>query len=72
MSQDRDRANFNCPRCESSDVYRVNGSNRFKCEDCGQTTLEQVGEKRELLEDLAASDLAIAEKAELLLRGGSE
>lgn len=68
----RERANWNCPSCESADVFRVNGSNRFKCDKYNQVTLEQVGEKRDLLEDLAESDLAIAEKAELLLRGGSE
>ena len=68
----RERANFDCPACESSDVFRVNGSDRFECEDCGQVTLEQVGEKRDLLETLATSDLPISKEAELLLRGGGD
>lgn len=64
-----DRADFNCPNCDSSDVYRVNGSDRFKCETCGQVTLEAVGLRQDELEELAESDLAAAELAEMLLRG---
>lgn len=65
----RERADFDCPRCDSSDILRVNGSDRFRCEDCGQETLEKVGKNREELEELADSDLPVADLAETLLRG---
>jgi transposase-like protein len=68
----REQATFDCPACESPDVYAVNGSDRFECRDCGQVTLKQVGKKRDMLETLAKTDLAIAKEAELLLRGQTE
>lgn len=64
-----ERANFDCPRCDSSEVYRVNGSDRFKCENCGLETLEKVGNHIDELQALAESDLPASELAELLLRG---
>lgn len=64
-----EQANFNCPSCDSPEVYRVGSSDRYKCEVCGQETPKKIGLNQEKLETLAGSELPVSEIAEVLLRG---
>ncbi|WP_390884086.1 eL43 family ribosomal protein [Halapricum hydrolyticum] len=47
-----ERADFSCPSCNSSDVFRDSGS-IFECRNCGERIHEAVGENADALERLS-------------------
>ncbi|WP_152436395.1 hypothetical protein [Halosimplex carlsbadense] len=72
MSQQEQRTNWPCPHCDSSDVFPVEGTDGlYRCDKCGGRTHDKIEENREALEDLAESDLPVADVAETLLGGDS-
>jgi len=57
MSQQDTRADFSCPSCDSSDIFRVgNTDGTYECQQCGERTHEKIEAARQDLEDLADSD----------------
>jgi len=66
------RADFPCPSCDSTDVFRADGTDgTYECRRCGQRTHERIEENREALEALADTDLPVADVAQTLV-GDSE
>lgn len=65
----RDRADWSCPECQSSDVYRKKGAT-FECRDCGQQIHESVGASADTLERLSERDDAAGDIARTLLETG--
>lgn len=64
-----DRADFSCPSCESSDIFRESGST-LECRDCGQRVHEAVADKADVLSRLSDRDDDVAAIAERLLETG--
>jgi ribosomal protein S27E len=64
-----ERAHWNCSDCDSSDLFRENGST-FKCDNCGRTVHESVGESAETLARLAERDDDAGAIARVLLETG--
>lgn len=63
-----DRANFCCPSCDSSEIYRVTATDgTYECYECGTKTHEKVEERRDDLKALAEGDSAASELAALLV-----
>ena len=63
-----DRANFACPNCDSSRIFRLTGTDGlYECFECCQKTHEKVEECRDDLEELASSDNPAGELAALLV-----
>lgn len=63
-----ERANFSCPSCDSTEIYRVTGTEgTFECRSCGGKTHEKIEECRDDLEALARSDNPAGELASLLV-----
>lgn len=59
---------YNCWHCKNGMlVSKSNKSSWVKCDSCGKEELEKVAEKQNIIKDLAYSDLAISDKAQLLL-----
>lgn len=69
MSRHESRANWCCPSCDSSDVYHTTGK-RFKCESCGASIHEAVGEIGGDLHDLARRGDIVGKLADRLLETG--
>jgi len=64
-----ERANYNCPSCESSDLFRKKG-NTFECENCGQQVHEAVADNADVLNRLQDREDKAGEIAEKLLETG--
>jgi predicted RNA-binding Zn-ribbon protein involved in translation (DUF1610 family) len=66
----RERADFNCPSCEGSAIFRVEGTDgTYECQACGNRTHERIERHREELAEVAECDLPVADVAQLLLGG---
>ena len=62
------RANFACPACDSSDLFRVTATDgTYECAKCGERTHEKIERHRDDLETLADSDSPAGELAALLV-----
>lgn len=64
-----DRANWSCPGCESSDVFR-DGGNIFECQSCGERVHEAVGDNADVLVELAQRKDMAGRIADRLLETG--
>ncbi|NHN41843.1 hypothetical protein G9C85_09395 [Halorubellus sp. JP-L1] len=64
-----DRANWSCPSCESSDVFREGGK-VFECRSCGEQIYECILEHSETLQNLAEREDEVGALAGQLLETG--
>jgi ribosomal protein L37AE/L43A len=64
-----ERADWSCPSCNSSDVFR-DGKSRFECRDCGEQVHEAVIDASESLQRLAKRDDKVGQIAQRLLDTG--
>lgn len=64
-----ERADWSCSNCESSDLFRENGP-KFKCQSCGRTVHEGVGQSADTLARLAERDDDAGAIAQKLLETG--
>lgn len=71
MSQQKQRADFCCPSCDSSSIFLVADTDgTYQCVECDTKTHEKIEAKRDKLEGLAGrDDLKSALLAELLTEG---
>ncbi|WP_136689991.1 hypothetical protein [Halorhabdus amylolytica] len=60
------RAEFGCPSCGSSSVFYTDPEN-VECRECGVEVYEPLAENAGDLEDLAETELPVAELADMLL-----
>ena len=63
------RADWCCPDCDSSDVFR-DGAKVYECRDCGERTHEAVAGCQDSLERLADRDDDVGAIARQLLETG--
>jgi hypothetical protein len=67
-----ERADFCCPACDDSDIFRVEGTDgTYECRACDMRTHEEIEAHRDQLAALADGDGPAGEVAALLL-GGEE
>jgi hypothetical protein len=67
-----ERADFCCPQCDDSDIFRVEGTDgTFECRRCNHRTHVKIERHRDQLAALADGDGPAGEVAALLL-GGEE
>lgn len=69
MAVQPDRANWCCPSCDSSDVFREGGK-IFECRYCGEQIHEGILENENSLEQLANRDDKVGAFAHRLLETG--
>lgn len=64
-----ERADYSCPKCESSDVFR-NGGKVYECHECGAKVHEAVLGEVDTLEELAKRGDRVGAIADRLLETG--
>lgn len=64
-----ERANWSCPSCNSSDIFRESGS-IFECRNCGEQVHEAVAENADALQRLSDRNDNAGQIARTLLETG--